>query len=43
MRNKEEFIHEECYYTCKDFKKIKNKLRNEARMYEVDKFNLHIL
>ena len=43
MINTEERILEECHHTCMELKEIEDKLINVARLYEVDKFKLHIL
>ena len=43
MYTKEDQLQEEIQYTFTEFKKIEHKLVEVARMYEVDKFKLHIL
>ena len=43
LYTKEDKIQEEIQYTSLEFKKIEDKLVDVARMYEVDKFKLHIL
>ena len=43
MYTKEDQLQEEIQYTSTQFKKIEHKLVEVARMYEVDKFKLHIL
>ena len=43
MRDKEARILEECHQTCMELNKVEDKLINVARLYEVDKFKLHIL
>ena len=43
MYTKEDRLLEEIQYTSIEFKKIEDELFEVARMYEVDKFKLHIL
>merc|ERR1712173_501927 len=43
MYLEEDKLKEEMQYTSSEFEKIGEKLIKVARMYEVDKFNLHIL
>ena len=43
MHEKEDMIHEEINLTDMEFKQIEDELKEVARMYEVDKFKLHIL